>query len=207
MTIGKSGLEQTRVHDLTTAAALLDVFQSYGHSEIDTASFYGEGSSETMLGQLNWQSRRLLMATKYYPTAGRAVPATWDDTLRHPPTTLRKSLTASIKLSGPESWKCGTSTRLIVLRPLRRHSKLSIPCTKKVCSTDSGYPTTRLGKWGTGDPQSQRHIRTQDCPTIGRVNDEHKLQYLRCICRSVYPEGTESSTCQCKPQPTIISCH
>ena len=97
MTIGKPGAEQARVHDLPTAAALLDVYQSHGHSEIDTASSYGEGSSETMLGQLDWQSCRLLMATKYYPTAGRAVPATWDNTLRHTPTALRKNLTASLK--------------------------------------------------------------------------------------------------------------
>lgn len=97
MTIGRSGAEQARVHDLPTASALLDVLQSHGHSEIDSASSYGEGSSETMLGQLHWQSRQLLMATKYYPTAGRAVPATWDNTLRHTPDALRKNLTLSFQ--------------------------------------------------------------------------------------------------------------
>ena len=97
MSIGKLGAEQARVHDLPTASALLDVFQSHGHSEIDTASSYGEGSSEMMLGQLDWQSRQLLMATKYYPTAGRAVPATWDSTLRHTPDALRKNITASLE--------------------------------------------------------------------------------------------------------------
>jgi aryl-alcohol dehydrogenase-like predicted oxidoreductase len=97
MTIGKTGAEQARVHDLPTAAALLDNFQSHGHSEIDTASSYGEGSSETMLAQLDWQSRNLAMATKYYPTAGRAVPSSWDSTLRHTPAALRENLEASLK--------------------------------------------------------------------------------------------------------------
>jgi aflatoxin B1 aldehyde reductase len=97
MTIGKPGVEQARVHDLPTTTALLDEFQSHGHSEIDTASSYCEGSSETMLGQLDWQSRNLAMATKYYPTAGRAVPSSWDSTLRHTPAALRKNLTASLK--------------------------------------------------------------------------------------------------------------
>jgi len=97
MTIGKPGVEQSRVHDLSTASALLGVFQSHGHSEVDTASSYGEGSSETMLGQLDWQSRQLLMASKYYPTAGRAVPATWDSTLRHTPDALRKNVSASLR--------------------------------------------------------------------------------------------------------------
>lgn len=95
--MGKAGAEQARVHDLPTAAALLDTFQSHGHSEIDTASSYGEGSSEIMLGQLDWQSRNLSMATKFYPTAGRAVPSSWDSTLRHTPTALRENLAASLR--------------------------------------------------------------------------------------------------------------
>jgi hypothetical protein len=48
----------------------------------------------------------------------------------------------------------------------------------------------------TGDPQSQRHLRTQYCPTLGRVEDKHKLEFLKCTYRAVYPEGTEPSTCQ-----------
>ncbi|KAJ9648056.1 hypothetical protein H2199_001833 [Coniosporium tulheliwenetii] len=57
MTIGKPGVEQTRVHTFPATAALLNTFQSHGHNEIDTARFYGGGSSEEYLGELDWQSR------------------------------------------------------------------------------------------------------------------------------------------------------
>ncbi|KAN0092344.1 Aldo/keto reductase [Hyaloscypha variabilis] len=72
MTIGKPGVEQTRIHTLPAASGLLDVFQSHGHNEIDTARVYGGGSSEEYLGDLSWEKRGLIMGTKYYPrpTAG-----------------------------------------------------------------------------------------------------------------------------------------
>lgn len=43
------------------------MFQSHGHSEIDTARVYGGGSSEEYLGQLDWQKRGLTMDTKLSP--------------------------------------------------------------------------------------------------------------------------------------------
>jgi aryl-alcohol dehydrogenase-like predicted oxidoreductase len=42
------GGQQSRVWDLETAGAILDIFQKYGHNEIDTARAYGEGTSETV---------------------------------------------------------------------------------------------------------------------------------------------------------------
>ena len=36
MTFGKPGLEMTRVTNLEDAGAILDVFQSHGHSEVCT---------------------------------------------------------------------------------------------------------------------------------------------------------------------------
>jgi aflatoxin B1 aldehyde reductase len=59
-----AGVEQTRVHDLKDAGAMLDVFQKYGHKEVDTARVYGGGSSEEYLGELNWKERGLIMETK-----------------------------------------------------------------------------------------------------------------------------------------------
>jgi aflatoxin B1 aldehyde reductase len=64
-----TGVEQARVHDLKEAGAILDIFQKYGHNEIDSARAYGAGSSEEMLGDLEWQKRGIVMDTKYYPTA------------------------------------------------------------------------------------------------------------------------------------------
>ncbi|KAK5691983.1 hypothetical protein LTR97_011154 [Elasticomyces elasticus] len=97
MTFGKEGAEQARVHDLPTASAILDAFQKHGHSEIDTARAYGEGSSETMLGELDWQKRGIVMDTKYYPTADKPGPDSWDKSLRHTPEGLRENLDKSLK--------------------------------------------------------------------------------------------------------------
>jgi aflatoxin B1 aldehyde reductase len=67
MTFGRAGEEQVRTSSLADCAAILDVFQSHGHSEIDTSRFYGGGSSETHLAALDWQARNLVMDTKFYP--------------------------------------------------------------------------------------------------------------------------------------------
>jgi aryl-alcohol dehydrogenase-like predicted oxidoreductase len=61
------GVEQTRIHNLPAASAILDCFQSHGHNEIDTARVYGGGSSGEHLGNLDFQKRSLGMGTKYYP--------------------------------------------------------------------------------------------------------------------------------------------
>lgn len=61
------------MHDLEVAAKILDVFQSHGHSEVDTARIYGGGSSETYLAQLDWQSRGIALATKL-PPVGVHIP-------------------------------------------------------------------------------------------------------------------------------------
>lgn len=67
MTLG-NGAEQSRVSDLEDCKKILDIFQAHGHNEIDTARFYGGGTSEEYLGKLHWQDRGLVMDTKYYPT-------------------------------------------------------------------------------------------------------------------------------------------
>lgn len=96
MTFGKAGNEQARVHDLDTAGAILDVFQKHGGKEVDTARAYGGGTCETMLGELDWQKRGLTMESKYFPTAGKPVPESWDNTLRHTPEGLRENLMKSL---------------------------------------------------------------------------------------------------------------
>ncbi|KAK5163294.1 hypothetical protein LTR04_002663 [Oleoguttula sp. CCFEE 6159] len=97
MTFGKKGAEQSRVYTLEGCSAILDIFQKHGHAEIDTARLYGEGSSETMLGDLAWRKRGLVMDTKYYPTAGKPSPSGWSKDWRHTPEQLRENLMASLK--------------------------------------------------------------------------------------------------------------
>lgn len=41
MTFGREGVEQAHTHKLTDCAEILDVFQRYGHNEVDTSRFYG----------------------------------------------------------------------------------------------------------------------------------------------------------------------
>ena len=60
MTFGKPGLEQIRNSDIKECGEMLDIFQKHGHNEIDTARFYGQGSSEAMLGDLDWKSRGIV---------------------------------------------------------------------------------------------------------------------------------------------------
>lgn len=85
------------MHDLDTAGAILDIFQKYGHNEIDTARAYGEGTSETILGDLNWQKRGLIMDTKLHVTRGRQLPPGWDSDIHHSPEMLRKHMAKSFK--------------------------------------------------------------------------------------------------------------
>jgi hypothetical protein len=41
MTFGREGEEQVRTSNLEECAAILDTFQSHGHTEVDTSRFYG----------------------------------------------------------------------------------------------------------------------------------------------------------------------
>ncbi|KAL7947075.1 NADP-dependent oxidoreductase domain-containing protein [Trichoderma barbatum] len=93
MTIGEKGATQARVHTLGETTEILDVFQEFGHSEIDTARVYGGGSSENFLGQLDWQKRGIVMDTKLSPNDGEYT---------HQPASVRQGLLDSLKALGTE---------------------------------------------------------------------------------------------------------
>jgi len=67
MTFGREGTEQARVHTIEDALQFSTFFQAHGHNEIDTARFYGEGSSESFLGDLDCRKRGIVMDTKTIP--------------------------------------------------------------------------------------------------------------------------------------------
>ncbi|KAI8992793.1 Aldo/keto reductase [Trametes punicea] len=97
-TFGEPGRAGTRVADLWDVEAILDIFQGHGHSEIDTARGYTEGTSEEYLGKLDWQNRGLLLATKLYPNVGKSGPlAPGTEQISHSPEDLRKFLDISLK--------------------------------------------------------------------------------------------------------------
>ncbi|KAL9053106.1 MAG: hypothetical protein Q9162_004970 [Coniocarpon cinnabarinum] len=109
MTFGKEGVEQVRTSNLKEAGEILDVFRKHGHNEIDTSRFYGQGSSEKMLADLDWRSRGIVMDTKFYPTAGKPMTADdqpeggWSHSPEHIRINVQKSLDA-LKTDKLDMW-------------------------------------------------------------------------------------------------------
>ncbi|PSR78952.1 hypothetical protein PHLCEN_2v7256, partial [Hermanssonia centrifuga] len=98
MTFGAEGKEGARVHTLKEVEAILDVFQAHGHSELDTARVYTGGTSEEMLGDIDWKKRGLVMETKLYPNVANArLQGAGVGLISHKPEDLRLYLDVSLK--------------------------------------------------------------------------------------------------------------
>jgi aflatoxin B1 aldehyde reductase len=82
------------VHSLEESAAILDVFQKFGHNEIDTARTYGGGSSEEYLGQLKLKERGIVLDTKLSPNKRFQSPTLG---YNHSPADVRRGLLDSLK--------------------------------------------------------------------------------------------------------------
>ncbi|CZR58186.1 related to aldehyde reductase [Phialocephala subalpina] len=95
MTIGKENTLGARVFTKDGANALIDVFQKHGHNEIDTARVYGNGTTEEILAETDWEKRGIIMDTKLYPNKGS--PMNPDDQYDHTPEDVRRGLMASLK--------------------------------------------------------------------------------------------------------------
>ncbi|GLB35343.1 putative aldo keto reductase [Lyophyllum shimeji] len=104
MTFGAPGTLGARVHDLKDVEAILDVFRAHGHTEIDTARVYANGTSEEYLGKIDWRAKGLKLETKLYPTINHPSPLLDKaDPITHTPEGLRKHLLASLKALNTES--------------------------------------------------------------------------------------------------------
>ncbi|KAI0074930.1 Aldo/keto reductase [Panus rudis PR-1116 ss-1] len=98
MTFGEPGKEGARVHELKDIEAILDVFQAHGHNEIDTARVYTGGTSEELLGKIDWRKRGLKLETKLYPNKVQArLQQPGAALISHSPEDLRKYLDISLK--------------------------------------------------------------------------------------------------------------
>ncbi|KAI0783921.1 Aldo/keto reductase [Irpex lacteus] len=100
MTFGAPGHEGVRVTDLKEIEKILDIFQAHGHNELDTARFYGDGTSEEVLGEIGWQKRGIIAETKLYPTAANfrfREPPPGIELASHSPDDLRRYLDKSLK--------------------------------------------------------------------------------------------------------------
>lgn len=63
--------EGARVNTVEDAKFLFDIFQSHGHTEVDTSRIYSAGSSEEYLAAADWKGRGLNVRDKLYPTKGK----------------------------------------------------------------------------------------------------------------------------------------
>lgn len=110
MTFGRPNTKGARVHTAEEAAKILDIFQKHGFNEIDTARTYGNGSTEEMLSELDWQKRHLVMDTKLYPNLdppklyeshdapkSSAKPEIVEEKYSHKPEDVRRGLLDSLK--------------------------------------------------------------------------------------------------------------
>lgn len=69
MTFGPSEAEGARITDLDTFNKALDVFQSRGYGEVDTARMYVGQKQEAFTREAKWKERGLTLATKVlYPS-------------------------------------------------------------------------------------------------------------------------------------------
>ena len=68
MTFGPTKSAGARITDIDEYKKILDVFQSKGYNEIDTARVYVDGEQEAFTKEANWKERGLTLATKIeYP--------------------------------------------------------------------------------------------------------------------------------------------
>ncbi|CAI7574354.1 unnamed protein product [Penicillium discolor] len=95
MNIGEPGDGRTRVHTLEEAKQMVELFKSYGHVDIDTARIYGDGSSETFLGNLNLTDVNL--DTKLFPSAANPKMALMGTSYHHNAKDLRLGLIRSLE--------------------------------------------------------------------------------------------------------------
>ncbi|KAJ4482114.1 Aldo/keto reductase [Lentinula aciculospora] len=63
-TFGEEGQPGVRIHDVDEIEALLNIFRAHGHTDIDSAYFYTGGTSEIVLGKIDWKSKGLKLETK-----------------------------------------------------------------------------------------------------------------------------------------------
>ncbi|KAK9481543.1 NADP-dependent oxidoreductase domain-containing protein [Lipomyces starkeyi] len=171
MTIGQPGSSfiGDRVTTLEDTAAILDVFQQHGHSEIDTARIY-EHSSEEYLGNVEWQRRDLRMDTKLYPTDGRNMGYLTQDIYSHKPEDLRGGFNRSL-----EALKTNKAHMWYLHGPDR-----SIPLEVTLSEVDKLHNEGLFDRFGISNYMSWEVA--QMCEICKNNGESHALQ------RSIEPE-------------------
>ncbi|KAK3217609.1 hypothetical protein GRF29_1g3521715 [Pseudopithomyces chartarum] len=139
MTFGKEGEEQVRTSSLQTCASILSTYQSHGGSEIDTSRFYGNGTSETHLAALNWDSLGFTLATKFYPNTaglmGRPATHLTRDDMR---AAISESLHALGDVEKVDLWYLHAPDR-------------SVPLEETLAVVDELYREGKFNRWGVSN--------------------------------------------------------
>ncbi|CAK5274714.1 unnamed protein product [Mycena citricolor] len=66
MSFAAPGTNGARVSDPKEIEEMVDLFLSHGHRELDAARFYGAGTNEQLLGNMDWKAKGVLMETKLF---------------------------------------------------------------------------------------------------------------------------------------------
>ncbi len=89
MTFNASEAAGARVTDIGEFGRALDLFQSRGYHEVDTARIYGDGTQEAFTREAKWRERGLTLATKVkYPHASG--DNTYDGVIQSVETSLKE---------------------------------------------------------------------------------------------------------------------
>lgn len=97
MTFGPDESAGARVTDVGEFGKVLDLFQSRGYSEVDTARMYVDGKQEAFTREAGWKDRGLTLATKIqYP--GEPGANTYDKVLKSAELSLKELGTDSVDI-------------------------------------------------------------------------------------------------------------
>lgn len=92
-----------RVHTAEEAGKIIDVFQAQGHNEIYSARLYGNGTSEEMLAESDWQKRGIVIGIKIYPNgASKQVVKAGAHSYTHTPEEVRQGFADCVNALGCE---------------------------------------------------------------------------------------------------------
>jgi aflatoxin B1 aldehyde reductase len=93
MTVGPKDAPGTRITSLDELNKCLDLFQSQGFTQIDTARLYCGGQQEAFTREAQWKERQLQVATKWYPMSVGS----------HKPEVVKAKLADSLRELGTDS--------------------------------------------------------------------------------------------------------
>ncbi|KAJ7058492.1 Aldo/keto reductase [Mycena amicta] len=176
MTFGYPGTNAVRVSEPKDIEAILDVFLSHGHRELDTARYYGSGTSEKALGDLDWQKKGIVMQTKLYPMH---MPQYASIIGPHTPEGLRKYLAMSL-----ESLKTDTLDIFYLHGPDRQ-----VPYEVTLKTVDELYKEGKFKRFGISNFMSWEVAEVVSiCKANGYIQPTVYQGLYNSIHRGVEPE-------------------